>query len=118
MESAETTAFYRRNLPHWRVIDRPYFVTFCLKGAIPTDVHNSIIREYMELKSSTDSTDKASDFWKIHFKKVEKILDSCNGVDYLRNPHIAQIIFDAMKWIENNYRWEIPHAVIMPNHVH
>ena len=114
----ETTAFYRRNLPHWRVTDRPYFATFCLKGAMPAHIYNKLLREYEELKASSDTEDKTLSQWRIHFKKVDKILDSCTGVDYLRNPKIANVVLEALGWVENNYQWKIPHAVIMPNHVH
>jgi len=45
----QTTSFRRRNLPHWRVAGRPYFVTFRLKGSLPKAVSASLREEYEDL---------------------------------------------------------------------
>ncbi len=35
---SQTLRFYRGKLPHWLVADRPYFVTMCRAGSLPTNV--------------------------------------------------------------------------------
>ena len=119
MPELETLAFRKRNLPHWYVADRPYFVTFRLKGTLPL----SVVREHQEamslaLREDLDILDIAN-LQREQFMKVEAILDNPNhAVQYLKEPRIAGLVMDAFCWLEREKGWRIYAAVVMPNHVH
>ena len=49
MALVQTLGFRRRHLPHWTVADRPYFVTFRLKGTLPRELCDALARERREL---------------------------------------------------------------------
>ena len=51
----ETIHFKRRNLPHWLVADRPYFVTLRLTGTVPKDVVAELKREREEVLASPEA---------------------------------------------------------------
>ncbi len=114
-----TTSFRRRNLPHWHVKSKPYFVTFRLKGSLPESIVNRLKRDYQNFLDSDPNQEEILIFQRKRFKTVETILDSAkNSPTYLRIPEIAQIVLESFDWLETECHWRIPAAVIMPNHVH
>lgn len=114
-----TISFRRRNLPHWYVADRPYFVTFRLKGTLPM----SIVREYESrmtelLKIGARRTEIEVE-QRRYFLKVEAILDDARApVQVLRQPEIARLVMQGFDWLERERGWQVYAAVVMPNHVH
>ncbi len=117
MEHPQTILFYKRNLPHWHVANRSYFITFRLKNSIPVKVIEQMRLEYENLRSQSDPH-LLSELQKRHFRKYEQILDSSREDLHLKNPEIAGLVMNSFDWLENNSGWKIPSAVIMPNHVH
>ena len=52
MTEIKTASFTRRHLPHWRVLDKPYFVTFRLKNTIPENVVMELHAERIKLEKA------------------------------------------------------------------
>jgi len=115
----ETTLFRRRNLPHWHVKYKAYFVTFRLKGSLPEKVVNHYKLNYENFLSKQPDEAEILEYQRRHFKKIEKLLDyPKSGPLYLQDPKIAKLVMEALDWIEEKYHWRITSAVIMSNHVH
>ena len=76
MNKTQTLSFHRRNLPHWYVANKTYFVTFCLKGAIPLTVLNKLRIELNVFVQTHPSEKELDDFHRRSFIKVEKFLDT------------------------------------------
>ncbi|MFA6293119.1 MAG: transposase, partial [Victivallales bacterium] len=109
--------FRRRNLPHWRVAARPYFVTIRLKNSIP---RNRLIeiKGLSEKIKSDDNNEVILDIQRKQFIKMEQILDSQQDNRFLENPEIAEMIIAAYMMVEARTMWRIATAVVMPNHLH
>ena len=117
MEKPRTVSFRRRNLPHWRVVSRPYFVTIRLKNSIPPD-RLIEIKALSEKIYSEDDDEKILDLQRNQFLKMEQILDSQKDNRFLENPEVAEMILDAFLMVEKKTLWQITKAVVMPNHLH
>ncbi len=119
MTKHTTTSFTRRHLPHWRVLNKKYFVTFRLKNTIPEDVVKELKAERIKLEISKATKEEIDEFTRFEFIKIESILDNLNNdFCYLKKPEIASLIIDSFNFIEKEFRWEFPCLTIMPNHVH
>lgn len=117
MDKPETVSFYRRKLPHWRVSNRTYFITFRLYGTIPKHVIQEL-KEKLKIIPK-DEAEKLHEFQRYEFKRIEKISDDSNHeIQHLKNPEVAKLIFEAFELMEKDYGWIFPAIVIMPNHVH
>jgi REP element-mobilizing transposase RayT len=116
----ETTAFYRRSLPHWKVSSCSYFVTFRLKNSIPKDKLFELKNKYDRIKSECLNDNDLLKAQRIHFLHIEKIIDSNRSADdiSLATAGIAEIIMERIEWMEKNTGWRIPSYVIMPTHIH
>ena len=119
MENPATISFKRRNLPHWKVVGHPYFVTFRLKNTLPKEIVKEFKIEREKLKSSKADKNIISDYERKIFRKIESILDNLNNDScYLKNPEIADLVMNSFVFIEQKYKWKFPCIVVMPNHVH
>ena len=119
MDKTETISFRRRNLPHWRVAGRPYFVTFRLKGSIPPAAAIAMQQERERFLQANPDDTQAVEMQRIWFRRLEKMLDRAeDGPLHLRNPQIADAVMAGFEWLEKECGWNVPAAVVMPNHVH
>jgi type I restriction enzyme R subunit len=119
MKKNITLSFYRRNLPHWRVAGRPYFVTFRLKNTLPEHIVREMKLQRQQLKEMHRHPDDILSFERKSFIKIDKILDNQNdNTCYLKQPAAADIVMESFNFIENKYKWHFPYIVIMPSHVH
>ena len=119
MDQPETISFRRRNLPHWHVKDGNYFVTICLKGAIPIKVINRYKREHKKFLDSDPDETAILEYQRRHFQRLEELLDSAvEGSNHLSNPEIAKLILASLDFLEDQYHWQVPTAVVMPSHIH
>jgi len=119
MPDVLTTRLYRRNLPHWRVVGKPYFVTIALAGAISRHVLAELRFEHSQFRQTEHSQSDVLAFHRRRFRRIEGILDNLfTPVAHLRDPRIAQRVFDSLEWLEQNLGWYVPSAVVMPSHVH
>ena len=119
MKKNETLSFSRRNLPHWRVAGRPYFVTFRLKNTLPEHIVREMKIKRQKLKNMNKHPDDILSFERISFMRIENILDSQNdSTCYLNQPAAADVVMESFNFIENKYKWHFPYIVVMPSHVH
>lgn len=116
----ETIRFVRRNLPHWLVADRPYFVTIRLKGTLPESVVSELSAERETLARQAHLDENAwSELHQRHFAKIESVLDACdNEHRWLENSEIGCMIFKNLSWLEMSRGWRVYAATVMPNHIH
>jgi len=119
MDPPQTLSFHRRNLPHWRVAERPYFITFRLKGSLPQQVIQRLRTEYQALRAEQPSEDRKLALQRQYFMHLDESLDQASdGPRWLEEPSVAKLLMQAFDWVEHKRGWEIPTAVVMPNHVH
>lgn len=114
----QTISFRRRNLPHWRVAGRSYFVTFRLHGTIPADIVTELKERRKEIIKN-GSEKEIIENQRYEFLKIEKILDvNHSSQNHLMNRQIAGIVLDYFAEVEVKFGWRFPAIVVMPNHVH
>jgi putative transposase len=95
--------FYRRNLPHWHPPEQDIFLTWRLKGSLP-----SHLREI----ASKDEPGK-------RFLDLDRALDRANvGPLWLSEPRIAQSVVDVLQRVQQQGHAVIHTYAIMANHIH
>jgi putative transposase len=115
----ETIRFVRKNLPHWLVADRPYFVTLRLDGTLPRDVVAELEHERQEfLATSGVDGEGWTELQRRQFARIETILDALSpDRAWLAQPDIARLVLQNLTWLEQR-GWQIHAAVVMSNHLH
>jgi len=116
--------FYKQSLPHILPIGATFFVTFRLNNSLP-QVYMRKISDELEAKifeiRTSHFLDPEAEIYKqqkIFFKKFDAALDKVyDGIDYLKNDEVAQIIADRMHKYDGKY-YDLLAYCIMPNHVH
>ena len=103
----------RGYLPHIIESNSIYFVTFRLVDSFPAKVL-SRCREKAHFDFRAGSTKKESYEYQ---KAVQEYLDTSHGNCWLKNPEVASIVNNAIRYF-NNERYELFAWTIMPNHVH
>jgi putative transposase len=95
---------YHRRLPHVWATDQPVFLTWRLHGSLPP---------HRFFAGGTLSAGKA-------FVAMDRLLDeSRTGPFYLRQPAVADMMVEAIRYNADTLRHYVLHAfVVMPNHVH
>ena len=92
----------RGRLPHLEAGSIPQFLTFRLYDSVP----QSLIEEWKP---------KLSD---IQFRKsVEKFLDAGYGSCFLKDPAVATIVQNSLKYHDSK-KYDLAAWVVMPNHLH
>ena len=116
----ETLRFTRRNLPHWLVAERTYFITIRLAGTLPKAVVAELAAEREELRRLCGEDDERwTELRRRQFVRLENILDACaDGGQWLTQPGIAVGLLESLEWLESQRGWLIHAAVVMSNHVH
>jgi putative DNA methylase len=96
--------FHERRLPHYHSIDQPIFLTWRLHGSLPKNRH---------FPSATTTSGQV-------FLAMDRILDNARtGPLYLRQPEIAAMVVEAVRYREQCLQHYQLHAfVVMANHVH
>lgn len=116
MHLVKTTAFYRRDLPHWEIANGRYFVTVRCADSLPRHV----VQRLGELQASAKklaTAEEREQAQRLHFKELDAGLDQCFGSCPLRNSRAADIVvreFDAL----DDWGVDVPHFTVMPNHFH
>lgn len=111
----------RGYLPHWESDGGCYFVTFRLADSLPSAVAQAMRAERQLLANSATGRDllevEQRRAHKLSSRRVETLLDEGDGLCAMRNPTVANIVANAIRfWKDKRYRlfaW-----VVMPNHVH
>jgi putative transposase len=124
MSNLAPELIYRRNLPHIQPPGATFFVTFRLAGSIPVDVlamlHAEAERTVGELERLSDSPERAERLYleeRRFFGQWDAVLDQGNGPDWLRNPEIAILVADALRFFDGK-RYDLLVYCILSNHVH
>ena len=117
MEPPATISFTRRNLPHWQVAGRSYFVTFRLKGSVPASLYREMLLQRTCLDGAPDTASK--NLHREQLRRLEAALDVPDpAVAWLRDARLAAMVVDSLAFAEAEWAWHIPSYVVMPNHVH
>jgi REP element-mobilizing transposase RayT len=105
----------RGYLPHIVSSEATYFVTFRLADSLPTTLLVQWKQELEYLK-----TLKGVETAKLHdeyYSKIENYLDTNKGNCWLKDPKIAWLVRNALRYFDGN-RYCLHAWTIMPNHVH
>jgi putative DNA methylase len=117
MERHLTLKFSRRNLPHWLVADRTYFVTLRLKGTFPSRFLSRLREEKSRLEQASIDEKQRSEFNRDCFLKAEQILDAVSDVRWLDERSVAGAVIENFKWLTDR-GWVIYAAVLLSTHIH
>lgn len=111
---------YHRHLPHWRQDGASYVVTFRLNDALPQAKLQEIKRHRERWEKSQPKPCDESE-WDVFAKSVtrmtERWMDEGFGKCYFKDPDVAKIMADALRFYENT-KCSVPCLTVMPNHVH
>ena len=115
-----TLSFSRRNMPHWLVADRTYFVTMRLAGTIPSEVLKSLLAERRALEETAPTDEAVVELRRRQFIRIEAILDAQRFVGKgLTEPSVATAFFDGVPWLQSERRgWDVYAVTLMSTHVH
>ncbi len=98
----------RGRLPHWEREGGTYFVTFRLFDSLPRHVLESLMRK--QPAAEEEKPDSLA-------RSVETYLDGGAGSAFMKNPSVASIVADNIRyWNGKHYR--LMAWCVMPNHVH
>jgi REP element-mobilizing transposase RayT len=101
------------------VAERSYFVTLRLKGTLPLSVVRELRRERDELQAQNTDEARWDALRRRQFRRIESILDAAKaGHRFLGVPQVADMVMEALTWLEEKRGWSIVAAVVMPNHLH
>ncbi len=119
----EVTIHDRGRLPHWEKESATYFITFRLADSLPSEVldrieseRDSIVLTAKQLARDLSSSERRK-IEQLSTKIIERYLDNGQGSCHLRNPAIADLVADALRYFDNR-RYRLLAWCIMPNHVH
>ncbi|WP_295391597.1 DNA methyltransferase [uncultured Thiodictyon sp.] len=105
------------HLPHWTCNGAVYHIVCRLADAIPQSKLDQwaapLSRE--EPGQQTDQAQQEARYRR--FKEIDTWLDSGYGASHLRQPAIAEIVANALKYFDGD-RYRLHAWCVMPNHVH
>jgi REP-associated tyrosine transposase len=95
--------YYRRNLPHWQPPERDIFLTWRLKGSLPSHIRGI---------SSNDDPGKL-------FRDLDRELDrAAHGPLWLRQPPIAECLLAVLRNLCVQRIADVHAYAVMANHIH
>lgn len=114
---------FRGVLPHLKREGATYFVTLRQAGTLPRDVlarfrqeREAIVQHAVAAKRPL-SWHEQQELFNWYSNRVDKFLDAGHGPCHLRDPELAGIVAQAIRFFER-IRYELHAWVVMPNHVH
>jgi len=113
----------RGYLPHWTKEGGVYHVCFRLADSLPKQTielyHQDRERVLAEAQKQKGNINKAQQkrLDELFSDKIEAYLNSGQGKCYLKQPEVAQIVVQALKYYQNE-KYQLFCWCIMPNHVH
>jgi REP element-mobilizing transposase RayT len=118
------SGFHSRNvLPHLKREGASYFVAFRLAGTLPREVllqfkaeRETILRQALSAKRPL-TWHEQEELFRWYSSRVDAYLDAGHGACWLRQPDIADLVADALRFFVG-VRYELRAWVVMPNHVH
>ncbi len=119
-----TAGFHHRDhLPHLKREGASYFVTFRLAGTLPREVLTQLKQEREAILAQAQaarrplSWHEQEELFRWYSSRVDRYLDAGHGGCCLRQPEIAALVADALRF-HAGQRFELSAWVVMPNHVH
>ena len=128
----EDALIVERRLPHWAQSGTICFITFRTRDSMPKSVVDRWLRERWQWLRS-HGIDPAEANWHQGLEQLDQQLqhefhrtfsqfwhdelDQCHGECVLRQPELAQIVANSLKYFAGD-RYELTDFVVMPNHVH
>ncbi len=100
-EKTNNPTFYNRNLPHFTPEEGVFFITACLKGALPKYIRK-------ELKDDGLSFEQT---------RLEKYIGNEKSPQWLKEPAIGKVVKNTLHHFDND-RYKLICYCIMSNHVH
>ena len=110
-------------LPHWTRGGDTYSVTFRLGDSLPRQILESWLAERDHIVQSARqlgrplSEDEEKRLNHLHSQRVEAYLDAGHGSSWLRQPTLAQLVAEALRFFDDR-RYRLHAWCVMPNHVH
>jgi REP element-mobilizing transposase RayT len=105
----------RGYLPHLETSAATYFVTFRLADSLPAAL---LLTWKTELQRKINLDKAKSEILTHEYNyKIEKYIDSGYGNCWLKNPNIAALVKNALRYFDGD-RYVLHAWTIMPNHVH
>ncbi len=120
MKEKEIKYEYRKNLPHIYPVGAKFFVTFCLKGALPAEIMEQYkLEQEQKVKILQELGDKTKiyDEYKRHFTKIDNYLDNSTQTWILQKSEITKIVTSKMHHLDKNL-YDLIAYCVMSNHVH
>ena len=99
----------RRRLPHFAREETAQFVTFRLADSLPSGRLDELRQEVAHLSDEAAAIERR--------RRIESLLDAGRGSCRLKDPRIAALVRDALKYFDGD-RYDLHAWVLMPNHVH
>jgi putative transposase len=112
---------WRHRLPHWKVSDRPHFITIRCAGSLPPDVLARVREIHTHLRLAEPASPQFATLQRQYFSTCEKHLDRQEGfapVTSAPQDSTANVLLTAWRDLAPTSGWLVTHAVVMPNHVH
>ncbi len=122
-----------RKLPHWFQPNVATFITFRTKDSMPKAVIKAWREEISQwlLQKGLENSDEWDElpgvdsipqnlrakFYKLKSQGWHRRLDQCHGNCVLRDPALALIVSDTLKFFDGD-RYDLASFIVMPNHVH
>lgn len=123
-DSKALTSFYRRHLPHWQVEGATYFVTYLVKGALPTSIAQLFRNEVEAMARERDAAfDRQEHFVQVYtraFLRLETYLAAARDADVMRlaDKSAQSVILDSLLWFDKRAELRLIAASVMGHHVH
>ncbi len=114
---------HRGHLPHLKREGGAYFVTFRLAGTLPAEVLARLKRERETIIAQALAAKRPltwheqQELFRWYSSRVERYLDAGHGECWLRQPAIAAMMADVIRF-HAGQRYALSAWVVMPNHVH
>ncbi len=110
-----------RRLPHWRMNEASYFVTFRLADSLPQSRLDQLQRERIAWLATygnqTLSKDLRQEYYRLFNDRVESWLNAGHGSCLLRYPNLRRFVSETLAYFAGQ-RYDLGAWCIMPNHVH
>ena len=117
MDEQTLSIGHGEHLPHWTCNGAVYHIVFRLADSIP----QSKLDQWGEppsCKEPGQQTDQAQQEARYRrTKEIDTWLDSGHGAAHLRQPAIAEIVANTLKYFDGD-RYRLHAWCVMPNHVH
>ncbi len=118
MEKPQTLSFFRRNLPHWLVADKAYFVTIRLHGTLPKGVVAEMREQRRLLIDEAGDQRAVSALHRKQFVRIEQLLDAQQPVGCgLCHWVVGNMLMDNLEWLRKR-GWVLYAFVLMSTHLH